>query len=255
MADSEDKLNFKKRAKRRIVGAVALVIFVAIALPMVFDKEPKPLSSDISIQIPNPDSNAFKNQVVPVPPPAPGQAMPAPAPVAASTAPATTPMPKSMAPALPPAPPPLVSGPAPKAVTAPAPIAAKLQPEAAKSAVAAATPAPQTKAASVPPVPPIAAKSAPASVPAPAPAPAVEAKAAPHPGWGVKLGTFADAENVKRLRDKLSAAGVKSTTESLDTSQGAQTRVWAGPYPNKAAAERARDHLKKLGYAGVVAEK
>ncbi len=42
----------KKRARRRLVGAIALVLAVVIGLPMVLDAEQKPLSRDISIQIP-----------------------------------------------------------------------------------------------------------------------------------------------------------------------------------------------------------
>lgn len=45
----------KKRARRRLVGAVALVLAVIVGLPMVLDSEPKPLSADIAIQIPSKD--------------------------------------------------------------------------------------------------------------------------------------------------------------------------------------------------------
>lgn len=46
----------KKRARRRLVGAVALVLAAIIGLPMVLDSEQKPLSNDIAIQIPSKDS-------------------------------------------------------------------------------------------------------------------------------------------------------------------------------------------------------
>ena len=45
----------KKRARRRLVGAVALVLAAIIGLPMVLDSEQKPLSNDIAIQIPSKD--------------------------------------------------------------------------------------------------------------------------------------------------------------------------------------------------------
>ncbi|GGY53130.1 SPOR domain-containing protein [Pseudoduganella albidiflava] len=51
----------KKRARRRLVGAIALALAVAIGLPMVLDSEPKPLNNDIAIQIPprdKPDNSA-----------------------------------------------------------------------------------------------------------------------------------------------------------------------------------------------------
>ena len=45
----------KKRARRRLVGAVALVLAVVIGLPMVLDSEPKPLADDLTIEIPSKD--------------------------------------------------------------------------------------------------------------------------------------------------------------------------------------------------------
>lgn len=55
-ADSVDNaVPEKKRARRRLVGAVALVLAAIIGLPMVLDSEQKPLSNDIAIQIPSKD--------------------------------------------------------------------------------------------------------------------------------------------------------------------------------------------------------
>jgi DedD protein len=45
----------KKRARRRLVGAIMLALGVAVGLPMLLDSEPKPLSSDIEIKIPSKD--------------------------------------------------------------------------------------------------------------------------------------------------------------------------------------------------------
>ena len=42
----------KKRARRRLIGAFAIVLAVIVGLPMVLDSEPKPLAGDVSIQIP-----------------------------------------------------------------------------------------------------------------------------------------------------------------------------------------------------------
>lgn len=49
---SDEELLLKKRARRRLVGAVALVLVVIVFLPMLLDSEPKPLSEDVSINIP-----------------------------------------------------------------------------------------------------------------------------------------------------------------------------------------------------------
>jgi DedD protein len=48
----------KKRARRRLVGAIFLALTVAVGLPMLLDSEPKPLASDIAIQIPSKDKPA-----------------------------------------------------------------------------------------------------------------------------------------------------------------------------------------------------
>lgn len=45
----------KKRARRRLIGATALVLAAIIGLPMIFDSEPKPLAEDIEIHIPSRD--------------------------------------------------------------------------------------------------------------------------------------------------------------------------------------------------------
>jgi len=48
----------KKRARRRLVGAVALALAAAVGIPMLLDSEPKPLSGDIAIQIPSKEKAA-----------------------------------------------------------------------------------------------------------------------------------------------------------------------------------------------------
>ena len=55
------------------------------------------------------------------------------------------------------------------------------------------------------------------------------------------------------LQGKINGAGVSTYTEILDTPDGKKTRVRAGPFPNREAAEKALDKLKKIGVSGVVA--
>ena len=57
---SDEELQLKKRARRRLVGAIVLVTAVAVVLPMVLDSEPRPVSQNVDIQIPSPDSGEFK---------------------------------------------------------------------------------------------------------------------------------------------------------------------------------------------------
>jgi len=68
---SAEELQLRKRARRRLIGAIAVVTIVAVFLPMVLDHEPKPVKQDISIQIPSPNSGAFTSKIVPVMPAAP----------------------------------------------------------------------------------------------------------------------------------------------------------------------------------------
>lgn len=49
----------KRRGRRRLVGAVALVLLAVIVLPMVFDPEPRNAAPPVSITIPGQDDGAF----------------------------------------------------------------------------------------------------------------------------------------------------------------------------------------------------
>ncbi|MDP3037192.1 MAG: SPOR domain-containing protein [Rhodocyclaceae bacterium] len=51
----DDATLLKKRARRRLIGAVALALLAAIILPMVMDHQPAPLLKDIQVRIPSPD--------------------------------------------------------------------------------------------------------------------------------------------------------------------------------------------------------
>ena len=207
MAESEEALQLKRRARRRLVGAIALVTFVVIILPLILDKEPGPAGPPLSVQIPNQESGGFNTRVLP----------PAPA-----------------APAGP--------GPEKKAEIAPAKAevaSVKAEPPLVKAelpAVKATTPA---------------AKAEPAErevAKAPGKAEDLRAKAAPNAqAWVVTVDAFSDKKNVIQLRTKLSAAGVKSYTEAVKTSKGELTRVRAGPFASKEAAEQARAKLDAMG--------
>ena len=192
MAESEEALQLKRRARRRLVGAIALVTFAVIILPLILDKEPGPAGPPLSVQIPNQESGGFNPRVVPpAPPAAPAAAQ------KAETAPANT------------EPPPLKAAtPAPKAEPAPVQEAAKV----------------------------------------PGKTEEVRAQAALNDQtWVVTLDAFSDRKNVIQLRTKLSAAGVKSYTEPVKTSKGELTRVRAGPFASKEAAEQARAKLDAMG--------
>ena len=66
MADTQEVQQLRRRARRRLVGAIALVLFLVIVPPMIMDLEPKPVTTDLNVEIP-----AQSRGVVQVPPPAP----------------------------------------------------------------------------------------------------------------------------------------------------------------------------------------
>lgn len=84
----------KKRARRRLVGAIALALAAAVGLPMLLDSTPKPLAGDIAIDIPAKD----KAPALPVPA-APADAAASAAASAPATPPATAAAPAAPAPA------------------------------------------------------------------------------------------------------------------------------------------------------------
>lgn len=67
MGESQDTSLLQRRARRRLVGAIALVVFIVIALPIVLDKEPSPVGQDIVVQIPSQDAGRIRALTPPVP--------------------------------------------------------------------------------------------------------------------------------------------------------------------------------------------
>jgi len=53
--EQQDVDTLKRRGRRRLVGAVALVLLAVIVLPMVFDQEPQPPAPPVSVRIPGED--------------------------------------------------------------------------------------------------------------------------------------------------------------------------------------------------------
>ena len=63
--EQQDVETLKKRGRRRLVGAVALVLLAVVVLPMVFDPEPKSTLPPVSVRIPGENETPF----APKPPP------------------------------------------------------------------------------------------------------------------------------------------------------------------------------------------
>lgn len=73
--------------------------------------------------------------------------------------------------------------------------------------------------------------------------------------WEIQLGAYQNATSVNNLLGKLKQLGVPAYTEKVDTPNGARTRVRAGPFPNRDAAEKARTRIKIIGVDGPVAQR
>jgi DedD protein len=73
MADNEDVNTLKRRGRRRLVGAIALVLAAVIVLPMVFDSEPKGSAPPVSVRIPGEDETGFAPKVTPKAPGTPAE--------------------------------------------------------------------------------------------------------------------------------------------------------------------------------------
>lgn len=52
---TDDELNLRRKARRRLIGAIALTLAVVVILPMVLESQPKPTGQDIDLRIPAPD--------------------------------------------------------------------------------------------------------------------------------------------------------------------------------------------------------
>lgn len=217
MSDAEN-LEIKKRARRRLVGAIALVLLAAIVLPMMMEQEPRPSTADIQITIP--DRNAG------------GQS--APSAVAApdeKNFPAGVSDPEEQIPAaaseLPPsaevAPPVTV---APESAVDPSSKASR--PEAGKSDGARSESA--------------AAEAARARA-------ILEGKEVPRgDSFVLQIGAFSDAEKAERLATELKKQGFAAYTEHA----GKVVRVRVGPVAGRSAADKTAVQLKALGFSTVI---
>ena len=78
---------------------------------------------------------------------------------------------------------------------------------------------------------------------------AVDAKAG---RFIVQVGAFADDSAVREARQKAERAGVKTYTQTVETSAGKRTRVRAGPFSSREDADKAAGALKKAGLGGSV---
>lgn len=271
----------KKRARRRLIGAVALVLAMIIGLPMLLDSEPKPISDDISIQIPSKDKPGALPAATPVATPAASSSS------ASTSATAAVPLAASL-------------GQQEQIVNLPPATGSNSKPSVPNVATPARMPAPVTSTATT---------SAQTATTAPAVAPTTSAAGSKPKGkdevkpeakpetkpevkpeakvaeakpqaklehddaraeailegkddaknnaekksgkFIVQVAALASQEKVDELQGKLNEAGIKSYVQKVATDSGERImRVRIGPFASKEEAESTRAKLGKLGLSG-----
>ena len=214
----------RRRARHRLIGATVLVILGVVGFPLVFDTQPRPVSVDIAVDIPD----RIKTKPM----------------VSASSA--TKQAPLATDAALSPK----------EEVVAAAKKEETTSSNAAQSAVAStpsATPAPAKTAEPVKtPEPSIKADTktadttASAKTATAAPAATTTNAATDGPRFVVQIGAFAEDSKVKEVRLKLEKAGFKTYTNVANTKDGPRTRVRVGPFASKDEAEKMANKIKQL---------
>ena len=221
----------KKRARRRLIGATALVLAAVIGLPMIFDSEPRPISQDINIQIPPRDkAPAMNASPMPLPPtqatqpeaPPPEAQKPEAAKAAADAA--------SSAPSAPPA---------------PSASDAKPEPRQPSSAALAGE-----KAATVA----VGEKRVDSLVDKPSAAPADATKSADkNKGrFIVQVAAVSNKAKVDELLQKLKRGGIEGYWQKVTTKEGDRFRVRVGPFSSRDEAEKMSKRIDKLGLTGTI---
>ena len=204
----------KKRARRRLIGASALVLAAIIGLPMIFDSEPKPLADDIAIQIPSRDK--------------PGAAASAPSAMAPLPVPLAEPKKTLIVP--------------PPSSSTESKVEPKLEAKAESAPTLAPSAADKTPAAqNVKP-------SGEKVVQKPAERPSTASSS----HFILQVAAVASKSKADELQAKLKHAGIKSYSQKISTKDGERYRIRVGPYGSRDEAEKMRTRLTKMGLSVVV---
>ncbi|WP_085316444.1 SPOR domain-containing protein [Derxia lacustris] len=286
-ASSADALlDLRRKARRRLIGAVVLVIAAFIGLPMLLQSARRPVAPDLPIEIardatapalaqPAEAPNGLGSAAAPAPVPAEPPAAASPAPASAPVA--SAPVSREVAPVTP--------------ERAPAAIEPTRQPEPAHPSLRtepATRPEPRTSEPlqrqaeparpAEPSRPAEVARPAPRAEPAhaePKPEPKPEPRVEPKPADGaralallegkpvpapaptaahdtpsrflVQMGAFATEAKVQELQARLRAAGVSTYTETISTGAGPRIRLRAGPFASRGDADSVRQKAAGAG--------
>ncbi|BDU58781.1 sporulation protein [Limnohabitans sp. MORI2] len=219
-AESVDAL--RRRARHRLIGASVLVVLGVVGFPVLFDTQPRPVSVDIAVDIPD---RATAKPLVDT----------------------STPKPLSASAGLDAKEEVVDSKPEAKPETKPE-AKVDIKPEVAvagvagAAAVAAVAPKAETKPEPVK-----------AEVKTDAKADAkVEAKAAKPTDskdagrFVVQAGTFSDESKLRETRSKLEKAGISTYTQVIEGKEGRRVRVRVGPFTSRDEADKVARKIKQL---------
>lgn len=229
----------RKRARHRLIGASVLVLVGVIGFPLLFDSQPRPISVDIPIEIP--DKNTVKplGSATQVKPAADvvvesdgGKEYVGKAPASAAE--------------------PVVSRSATGTVgSTPAP--AKPEPKPVEKPIE----KPVEKPADKPPARSDDGAKARALLEgrdAPAAKPVTSTVTAASSRFVVQVGAFSDVVKAQEARAKLERAGLKTYTQVVNPKEGKRIRVRVGPFESKGDADKTADKIRKLDLPASVLE-
>jgi DedD protein len=222
-AESVDVM--RRRARHRLIGASVLVILGVVGFPLLFDTQPRPVSVDIAVDIPD---RATAKPLVDTSKQKPLSA-------AAGLDAKEEVVPDSK--------------PEPKVEAKPK---AEIKPEvavaAAAAAVATVVPKAETKPEPAKPdtnsaaKPEVKADAKPEAKPVNKPADSKDTGAR----FVVQAGTFSDEVKLRETRSKLEKAGITTYTQVIEGKEGRRVRVRVGPFTKRDEADKMANKIKQL---------
>lgn len=236
---NEQELNLKKRARRRLVGAIALVLLMVIVLPQVLeDRTAHTQQEAIKIIMPeavvshkeaaaiqSEDNTAFVDETAPaLEEHAFADDMVAPEPALDN----------------------LIAG---KGAESLAEVADK--PVAAPVVAKLENKTPEVKSAEIKPVPVKPVEKV-ETKPAVVNAEPKKTEFRLVDSFTVQVGVYSDMENARRIQEQLKQAGYSPVSEKVTTAKGESVRLKAGSFKSREDAVKALDKLKSIGLPGMV---
>ncbi|CAM3742762.1 DedD protein [Kerstersia gyiorum] len=255
-ASSESQArSLRVKARRRLAGALALVLAAVVVLPMVLDSEPVPVATDVAVSIPEliarpvapavvadasdatatPGSEETETAAPPAAPEAPLNLPPVTPPARVPAPPAPPPAVDTQRPTTPPAetrPP--ARTPAPAPTPAPATTPSRDSQRTDDGAVALAL---------------LEGRNVQSSNRAPAARPSTSQGAAQQGRFVLQVAAYTTEASAAARRNELHAAGITNAYVEPVTAGGKrQFRLRVGPFPSRDAAQAAQARMRTLGY-------